>query len=442
MTRKRKRRSSVVEIGNGPARVKIYTVHRKDGYPMFSLYWKEGGQRKTRHLACMDEARLIAQQITVRLTNGWSGNDEATKRDIELLRHCERTAIGFGVTLAAAIDEWASARRAAGEIAISDAVRFYQANRKDLLITRTLAQVAEEFIESRRAGGNSEIHVRNCRDYLGRFTGQMKGNIADVTTADINRFLQKQETLGPVSRNSLRGTIVSMFRFAKRQGYLHPDRDTVADMTESFKAPETEITIFTPDEMAKMLVASHARLLPLLAIGAFAGIRTAEIRRLHWEDIKWDRGHIEIAGRKAKTASRRLVPLSDNLKAWLAPWRGETGPIITSSDVSGALNDVAVKAGIPGGWRRNAMRHSYISYRIAKTGDVPRTALEAGNSPEMIFRHYREVVDAPSAEEWFAITPPDGWQPSDLKRSIRERLQRLSGPQENPCVDSANGVQP
>jgi hypothetical protein len=46
MTRKRKRRSSVVEIGTGPAKVKIYTVNRKDGYPMFSLYWKEGGQRR------------------------------------------------------------------------------------------------------------------------------------------------------------------------------------------------------------------------------------------------------------------------------------------------------------------------------------------------------------------------------------------------------------
>jgi len=32
MTRKRKRRSSVVEIGTGPARVKIYTVSCKDGY--------------------------------------------------------------------------------------------------------------------------------------------------------------------------------------------------------------------------------------------------------------------------------------------------------------------------------------------------------------------------------------------------------------------------
>ena len=46
MTQKRKR-SSVVEIGTDPARVKIYTVNRKDGYSMFSLYWREGSQRKS-----------------------------------------------------------------------------------------------------------------------------------------------------------------------------------------------------------------------------------------------------------------------------------------------------------------------------------------------------------------------------------------------------------
>jgi|GEM_PF-4758674 len=59
MTRKRKR-SSVVEIGTGPTRVKRYTVNRKDGYSMFSLYWKEGGQRKVRHLTCVEVARLIS----------------------------------------------------------------------------------------------------------------------------------------------------------------------------------------------------------------------------------------------------------------------------------------------------------------------------------------------------------------------------------------------
>jgi integrase len=442
MTRKRKRRSSIVEIGNGPARIKIYTMNRRDGYPEFTLSWKEAGRRKTRSFSSMDEARMIAQQTSVRLANGWTAGDEVTRRDIDLLRHCEKVAQEHGVALAAAIEEWASARKAAGEIPLADAVRFYRANRKDLLVTRTLAQVAEEFIESRRANGSSEIHVRNCKDYLGRLTGQMRANIADVTTADLSKFIRNQKTLGPVSRNALRGTIVSMFRFAKRQNYLHPDRDTVADMTEVCKVPETEITIYTPEEMAKMLLASHARLLPVLAIGAFAGIRTAEIKRLHWEDIKWDRGHIEIAGRKAKTASRRIVPLTENLKAWLAPWRDETGEIVSFDDVSGALGDVAMKAGIPGGWRRNALRHSFISYRVAKTGDVPRTALEAGNSPEMIFRHYRAVVDEQSAEEWFGIMPPEGWMPTGLKYNLRERMRRLLAQDGAPRVDTDASGQP
>jgi len=63
MTRKKKRRSSVVEIGNGPARVRIYTMNRKDGYPEFTLSWKEGGLRRTRSFGDMDEARMVAQQI-------------------------------------------------------------------------------------------------------------------------------------------------------------------------------------------------------------------------------------------------------------------------------------------------------------------------------------------------------------------------------------------
>jgi integrase len=426
MTRKKKRRSSVVEIGNGPARVRIYTMNRKDGYDEFTLSWKEGGKRRVRSFGDMDEARMVAQQITVKITNGWQIGSEATKRDLEILWHCERLAAKFGVTLAAAIDEWVSARTAVEGITLSDAVRFYQANRADLFAVRTIAQVADEFVESLSQKGVSDIYVRNCRDHLKRFTAKVKGNIADVTVSDMNQFLTGLTRLGPVSKNGIRRNVVTMFGFAKRQGYLHPDRKTAAEQSESFKQPETEIEIFTPEEMKALLLASHARILPLVAIGAFAGIRSAEIRRLHWEDIKWDRGHIEIAGRKAKTAARRLVPLPDNLKAWLAPWREETGPIITITDPSGTLNDVAVKAKIPGGWRQNALRHSFISYRVALTGDVARTALEAGNSPKMIFRHYREVVDEDAAKVWFAITPPDGWLPTELKWSIRERLRRLA----------------
>jgi len=32
-------------------------------------------------------------------------------------------------------------------------------------------------------------------------------------------------------------------------------------------------------------------------------------------------------------------------------------------------------------------------------------ALEAGNSPQMIFRHYRELVTPEQARTWFTIAP-------------------------------------
>ncbi len=66
MSPKKKRRNSIVEIGTDPAKVTIYTLNRKDGFSEFTLAWKECGSRKRRSLACMDEARLVAQQITVR----------------------------------------------------------------------------------------------------------------------------------------------------------------------------------------------------------------------------------------------------------------------------------------------------------------------------------------------------------------------------------------
>ncbi len=130
------------------------------------------------------------------------------------------------MTLAAAIEEWASARRTAGNVPLADAVRFYAANRADLFPTRSIVQVAAEFVVSLKRKGVSDIYVRNATASLKRFTDAMAGNVADVTVADTNRFLDGLKTLGPVSKNGIRRNIVTMFGFAKRQGYLHPDRKT------------------------------------------------------------------------------------------------------------------------------------------------------------------------------------------------------------------------
>jgi hypothetical protein len=56
-------------------------------------------------------------------------------------------------------------------------------------------------------------------------------------------------------------------------------------------------------------------------------------------------------------------------------------------------------------WKHNGLRHSFISYRIAEIKNVPQVALEAGNSPQIIFSNYRELVRPGDAQKWFSIVP-------------------------------------
>jgi hypothetical protein len=51
------------------------------------------------------------------------------------------------------------------------------------------------------------------------------------------------------------------------------------------------------------------------------------------------------------------------------------------------------------------MRHSFASYHLAKHRNENQTAQEMGNSPQMIYGHYRELVRPVDAEAFFAIVP-------------------------------------
>jgi integrase len=150
-----------------------------------------------------------------------------------------------------------------------------------------------------------------------------------------------------------------------------------------------------------LLTKADHTLRPFLALGAFAGLRMAEMQRLDWKDIDLDRGFVTVDASKAKTRQRRLVPISDNLKLWLMPCRQASGPVCLHQRpqiAAARLCDVSA-------WQENGLRHSFISYRLAILHDTARVALEAGNSPEVIFGHYRELVTPETAKLWFDVKP-------------------------------------
>jgi integrase len=164
----------------------------------------------------------------------------------------------------------------------------------------------------------------------------------------------------------------------------------------------SDVTVFTPDQMRTILHAAPPHLIPILAIGAFTGIRMAELARLDWSAVNLDRRIIEVRAGQAKTASRRVIPIPENLVAWLEPLPRE-GSVLPIGEMYREATGLARALGIE--WPRNVLRHSFISYRIAIVKSAEQVALEAGNSPSIIFKHYRELVTEDVAQKWFAILP-------------------------------------
>ena len=175
-----------------------------------------------------------------------------------------------------------------------------------------------------------------------------------------------------------------------------------------------EIGTYTPTQLQILLSRIEPRMIPFVAIGAFAGLRSAEIARLEWQEVRFDQDVIELKAAKAKTASRRLAPILPVLRAWLSPMRKESGKVLAEVNDEFALATQFKKAvdamtdqdGEPlVKIVHNGLRHSFITYRMAVLKNAAQVALEAGNSPRMIFEHYRELATKAEGNAWFAVTP-------------------------------------
>jgi len=206
--------------------------------------------------------------------------------------------------------------------------------------------------------------------------------------------------LSPQSRNNYRTVLNNLFNFAVARGYAtaNPvERTAKAKVTRG--APE----ILTVPQAVALLNACDSDTLPFVAISLFAGLRAAEAERLDWSEVDLDGGHIEVKGAKAKTGARRLIPISDNLAAWIRPLARRNGPVAPLA-LRDRLDAAKTRAGFKT-WPANAMRHSFASYRLAQCADAARVSLEMGNSPQIIFAHYRELVKPKDAARYWQITP-------------------------------------
>lgn len=414
-TRRTDKGGKVRSVTFGNVTVDIYSRTKKVNgytYTIYEVADFSHGTRRMRSFTKLEKALAEAETIGKRLSSGNvvaaqmdSREAAAYGRAMEILR-----AAGLDTPLEIAVAHYAQAVKTIGADKVVQAAEDFIRRNPTERPPRSVRQVADELIELKTNRQGSARYVEDLNLRLTKLATKFTVNVDTVTTTDIQQWLDGMDAAPRTIRN-FRNTASALFKFAEARGYIAKGENPVT-ATERIKTKNADaIEIYTPQEVARLLAAAPANFRSVLAIQAFAGLRSAEVMRLDWQNVKLDRGHIEITAANAKTASRRIVPILPNLAAWLKDAAKKSGKIFPhcrayfhelQRDIS-KRTTTAKLAAVP--WKHNALRHSFISYRVADIQNVAQVALEAGNSPGMIFGHYRELVTAEDAKKWFATTP-------------------------------------
>jgi integrase len=288
---------------------------------------------------------------------------------------------------------------------VLDAAEFYLAHLESLATDVRVSALVDEYQETKRKAQFSAAYLDDIRQRLGAFN-ELFGTrtVKSLKSGEIEEWLHGLG-LAPQTVINYRAILHAFFAFVARRGYV--ERNPVSAIDKIRLADGTP-EIFAPDELAQILTVAPADLLPAIAIGAFAGLRTSELLRLEWSEVDLVRGYIHVAARKSKSARRRLVKILPNLAAWLAPFTGYQGTVYANQKRAyhHAIEELAKTTKIT--WAKNGLRHSFASYYLAKYANAAELMLQMGHTTtRLIFEAYREVVTPEAAERYWAIMPAE-----------------------------------
>lgn len=418
-------------VRKGSFEVKIYHCQSKRGYDNYYVSYYLNRVRKRVVFVDLAKAKKEAKYVVRQLDKMEHEVLELTSTDRIAYQYARRYLDPIGVSVERAAMDYADAVKKLGKVPLWQAVDYFLEWGPGQMKT-PVADVVAEFIELKDEAWLSEVYVKRLKYSLEKFATRFKGNILNIKGAEIDSWLRGLR-LGPRSRNNLRQDIAALFRYAVRRRYLPRDHDELTAVPVLRQLPG-DIEVFTPAEMVETLCHTPERAIPFFVLGAFAGVRHAEILRLEWKDVDVEGGYVTITAAKAKTASRRIVPIAPNLREWLSQSRPTEGRVCELVNMANEIHDIVVRINKarqatwekgrrspectphsgegntgeeyqPFVWRQNGLRHSFVSYRVAQIQNVDQVALEAGTSREMVFKNYRALVTSAAAREWFSITP-------------------------------------
>ena len=355
---------------------------KKPNYRFVVTGAQTGGRRWRKYFGSKATADAYAHLRRVELSNvGTQGAALSQAQRVEYL-DCVKELEPFGISL---------------REAIRIVLPTLAARRRTVVLETAVATM----IEMQTADKASTRHLEDLRSRLGQFARAFSGRmLATITTEEIDAWLRALP-VASITRNNFRRVVGSLFAFGCTRKWC--SENPVASVSKA-KVKPGKVGILTPKQIANLLAGAPADAVPALAIGAFAGLRRAELERLDWSKVRLRKKLIEVTATTSKTAARRFVPIRPNLKSLLAPYARAEGPVC-QSNFRKQFNTAREASGLSGTkWPKNGLRHSFASYHAEHFKDAGKLAAEMGHTtPAVVFQHYRELVEPEDAARYWNV---------------------------------------
>jgi len=297
-------------------------------------------------------------------------------------------------------------------LSLTDAARKYvqtfgAAGAKDVTCEKAVAEfIARYDMDSVYAGCLRRALVAVTRD---------KTVMSTVRPDDIAAALSG--VTNPKTHNLHRGYYLAWLHWCVRKGYYPRALYETVIAIEKRRVPYSRPCVFDAATVERVMRWAEAQpdaenIVPKFALGFFAGIRSAEIERMRWRDIKFNDGEIRVESPKGVEGTPpRIVTVSPNLRAWLLKYQLDNGFFVVGNRQAFARRKQAMCADLGIEWdeetNRNVARHTFASAHVAMWRDIAKTAAELGHSQgvSVLRAHYWSLMEREDAIKFWAIMP-------------------------------------
>lgn len=262
-----------------------------------------------------------------------------------------------------------------------------------------------EFIDSRAKLNRRDAYIRVAGLYLRQFIrGREELPVSGFTHETVEEWFSTRKE-PPVTRVANSGKLSAFFSFCVRRGYIVSNPMLRVERVAVERKPPSILSV-EQAEAVMVAAQSNPRHLAWVTLALFAGIRPQELNGIGWGCVSSDFRVVTVDAAASKVRRRRIVELESGVSAWLELSK-RTGAQLPAGFTMrrGFIRGHLLRQLNWKAWKSDVFRHSAASYLLARHKDAQKVSLMLGNSPTVLFNHYRELVSSKEADAFWGITP-------------------------------------